>query len=108
MQRFKILISAFLCTCALGLSAAEIVKNGNCVTITPELPKADGAKVVCLQVVNDNIIRVRATSENALPEKNSLIIVPQKGKPQFSVDEDAQKVYVKAKNVQAGLFQRVK
>ena len=101
MQRFKILISAFLCTCALGLSAAEIVKNGNCVTVSPESPKADGAKVVCLQVVNDNIIRVRATSENALPEKNSLIIVPQKGKPQFSVDEDAQKVYVKTKNVQA-------
>ena len=65
MQRFKILISTFLCACTLGLSAAEVARNGNCVTITPEAPKSDGAKVVCLQVVNDNIIRVRATSENA-------------------------------------------
>ncbi|MBP5640324.1 MAG: DUF5110 domain-containing protein [Victivallales bacterium] len=53
--------------------ATEI--RGNVVTIRPK----DGqARVVRLEVVNDNIIRVRATSDERLPVKPaSLIIVPQ-------------------------------
>ena len=91
-----ILIAAASCSYAAGF-----VKNGNNVTINVASPITDGAKIVCLQVINDNIIRVRATIEDAFPEKNSLIIVPQKGKPQFDVTEDAVSVRVKAKNVQA-------
>ena len=72
------------------------------VTVQVAQPTANGAKVVRLQVVNDNIIRVQATSEAALPQKpQSLMIVPQIAKPKYDVSEDANAVTVKAKNVTA-------
>ena len=72
------------------------------VTVQVAQPTANGAKVVRLQVVNDNIIRVQATSEAALPQKpQSLMIVPQTAKPKYDVSEDANAVTVKAKNVTA-------
>ncbi len=101
MLKIIILIPAILCCFATMARAGVVVKAGNMVTINIETPQGEGAKIVCLQVVNDNIIRVRATSEDALPEKKSLMVVPQKGSPGFDVNEDAQKVYVKTKKVQA-------
>ena len=100
-MNLKSIFSIMLLTGASCAYAAGFVKNGNSVTINVASPASDGAKIVCLQVVNDNIIRVRATCEEALPQKSSLIIVPQKAKPQFEVTEDNNTVRVKAKNVQA-------
>ena len=73
MKRILILVSALLTT---GMSmAAEVQTSGNFVTIRPD---GGQAKVIRLEVMNDNIIRVRATSAEALPEKPaSLMIVPQ-------------------------------
>ena len=59
-------------------------RSGNSVTIQVAKPQCDGAKMVRLEVVNENIIRVRATPEETFPEKTSIIIVPQKAKPQFA------------------------
>ena len=60
----------------------------NLVTVNIDSPQEGSPKVVALQVVNDNIIRVRATSEDALPKKKeSLIIVPQKADVKYSVEE---------------------
>ena len=70
-------------------------------TIRPE----DGqAKVIRLEVINDNIIRVRATSEADLPLKPaSLMIVPQTApaKGSYTISEDDDEVTVKTKNVKA-------
>ncbi|MBR6181840.1 MAG: DUF5110 domain-containing protein [Prevotella sp.] len=101
MKYLKLFLPIFLMMAAVGANAAGFVKEGNNVTIRVEKPQSNGAKVVCLQVVNDNIIRVRATSEETLPQKNSLIIVPQKANPAFEVTEDAQTVSVKAANIRA-------
>ena len=101
MKYLKLFLTIFLMMTAVGANAAGFVKEGNNVTIRVEKPQSNGAKVVCLQVVNDNIIRVRATSEETLPQKNSLIIVPQKANPAFEVTEDAQTVSVKAANIKA-------
>ena len=101
MKYLKLFLTIFLMMAAVGANAAGFVKEGNNVTIRVEKPQSNGAKVVCLQVVNDNIIRVRATSEETLPQKNSLIIVPQKANPAFEVTEDAQTVSVKAANIKA-------
>ncbi len=58
--------------------------------------------MLCLQVINDHIIRVRATSEAGFPEKQSLMIVQKKNqKVNFSVTDDAQTVFIKAAAVQA-------
>ena len=91
--------------CALLLTgtvlAATVQTDGNTVTIRPD---GGQAKVIRLEVMNDNIIRVRATSKDALPEKpTSLMIVPQKApeKGTYTINEDAVSVVVKAKNISA-------
>ena len=101
MKQSKLLLTLFL---ALGLSAsaAGVKRSGNFVTVSVEQPEANGAQLVRLQVVNDNIIRVQSTAEKAFPKKHkSLMIVDQKAKPQFSVKEEGGKVIVSAKNVRA-------
>ncbi|MBO7045763.1 MAG: DUF5110 domain-containing protein [Prevotella sp.] len=99
MKKLLCMVSALLLT---GVSfAAEVQTNGNTVTIRPD---GGQAKVIRLEVMNDNIIRVRATSKEALPEKPaSLMIVPQKApeKGAYSINEDAVSVVVKAKNISA-------
>ena len=80
--------------------SAEVQTNGNYVTIRPD---GGQAKVIRLEVMNDNIIRVRATSKDALPEKPaSLMIVPQVAPTKgFTISEEDDNVVVKAKNVKA-------
>lgn len=95
-----LMVGAFSMT-ALAMAAAEVQQSGNKVTVKPD---GGQAKVICLEVMNDNIIRVRATSESVLPvKKTSLMIVPQTApaKKNYTVSEDEQSVIVKAKNVTA-------
>ena len=107
MKRMILILSALL---IVGTSLkAEGVKfvektteiNGNVVTIRP---KEGQAKVVRLEVMNDNIIRVRATLDENLPQKTaSLIIVPQTvpAKNTYTVKEEFGTVEVTTKNVKA-------
>ena len=93
--------------------AADVKTNGNIVTIRPD---GGQAKVIQLEVINDNIIRVRATSKDELPVKQqSLMIVPQATyKGEVKVTEVPAKesgdlvtpahVSVKAKNVHATVY----
>ena len=85
----------------LAVMADDYTVDGQFVTIPVEHANAGGAKVVRLQVVNDNIIRVQATSKDQLPEKESLMIVKQTAKPKFTVSEDGDVISVKAANVEA-------
>ena len=102
MQNKNFLVTAILMVFVVGAAAADFVRSGNSVTVRLQAPAKEGAKVVRLQVVNDNIIRVQATSAEELPQKpQSLIVVPQTAKPQFDVSQDGCKVVVKARNVQA-------
>ena len=102
MQNKIFLVTAILMVFVVGAAAADFVRSGNSVTVRLQAPAKEGAKVVRLQVVNDNIIRVQATSAEELPQKpQSLIVVPQTAKPQFDVSQDGCKVVVKARNVQA-------
>ena len=95
-----LMVGAFSMT-ALAMAAAEVQQSGNKVTVKPD---GGQAKVICLEVMNDNIIRVRATSESVLPvKKPSLMIVPQiaPAPKNYTISEDEQSVIVKAKNVTA-------
>ncbi len=98
MKKLLCMISALMATTML--MADEVQKSGNSVTIRPDEGQA---KVIRLEVINDNIIRVRATSKETLPEKPaSLMIVPQAAPPKdVDIDDDDDKVTVKAKNVKA-------
>ena len=101
MKNLKTLTTGVLLIAVATLQAADYTVAGQYVTIPVKRVKAGGAQVVRLQVVNDNIIRVQATSESKLPEKQSLIIVPQTAKPKFTVSEDDDVVRVKAAGVEA-------
>ena len=100
MKILRAMTAGVLSMVATALLAADYTVNGQFITIPVQQPQADGAKVVRLQVVTDNIIRVQATSEAQLPEKQSLIIVKQTAKPKFEVT-DGQMVRVKAANIEA-------
>ena len=100
MKILRAMTAGVLSMVATALLAADYTVNGQFITIPVQQPQADGAKVVRLQVVTDNIIRVQATSEAQLPEKQSLIIVKQTVKPKFEVT-DGQMVRVKAANIEA-------
>ena len=100
-MRRRLFFLAYFMMAALMGRAAIVDINGNTVTIRPDGGKA---KVVRLEVVNENIIRVRATSKDELPVKpQSLIILPQQApaKNSFSIEESADSVYVIAKHVRA-------
>ena len=99
MKRIFNLVSALMLSSTM--MAASVQTSGNYVTIRPD---GGQAKVISLEVMNDNIIRVRATSKDALPVKPaSLMIVPQTApaKGSYSITEDDDFVMVKAKNVKA-------
>jgi alpha-D-xyloside xylohydrolase len=101
MKILRTMMTGVLSLMVVMLMAADYTVDGNSITIPVKNVKAGGAKVVRLQVINDNIIRVQATSEDALPQKQSLMIVEQTAKPKFTVNEDDDKVIVKAQNVEA-------
>ena len=98
MKRIKIFVSALMI--ASTVMAADVQTNGNNVTIRPD---GGQAKVIKLEVMNDNIIRVRATSKEALPVKPaSLMIVPQVAPAKgYTISDEGNQVVVKAKNVKA-------
>ena len=99
MKKLTHLVSALLM--AATASAADVQTIGNSVTIKPD---GGQAKVIRLEVMNNNIIRVRATSEDALPQKPaSLMVVPQTvpAKGSYTVSEEDGNVVVKARNVKA-------
>ena len=75
-----------------------IKEQSGIVTIYPD---SGQAKVVRLQVVNDQIIRVQATSEDTLPQKQSLMVVLQTARVDYDVQEDDAQVTVKTKQVKA-------
>ena len=65
------MVSALLATGML--MAAKVQTSGNIVTIRPD---GGQAKVIRLEVMNENVIRVRATSKDALPEKPVIQLLP--------------------------------
>ena len=101
MKLFQLMMTGMASMAAAAVMAADYTVNGQYVTIPVEQAKAGGAKVVRLQVVNDRIIRVQATPETQLPEKQSLIVVKQTAKPKFDVTEQNGVLTVKAAAVSA-------
>lgn len=81
--------------------AADYKQNGNSVTISVKNPSGQSARVVRLQVVNPNIIRVEATPEQDFPQKHSLMIVPQQPFSDFKVSETDGIVAVKTDRLTA-------
>lgn len=82
-----LLVSAALILGAMGAQAADFVQNGNFLTVQLKQHQNYGPSQIRLQVVGDRIIRVQATAEQSFRNKQSLIIVPQKIKANYKVEE---------------------
>ena len=95
------IVSSLLLFTATSVYAADFVDNGKGITVKVQNATANGAHLLSLEVVNENIIRVRATNEAAFPEKQSLIIVPQVQKATYKASQKGDLVTVSAKNVKA-------
>ena len=80
-------VTAALILGAMGAQAADFVQNGNYLTVQLKQHQNYGPSQIRLQVVGDRIIRVQATAEQGFRNKQSLIIVPQKGKAKYKVEE---------------------
>lgn len=88
---------------SLGIPSAEAYqRDGNSITIPVEQKGNFMPKWVRLQVVNDRIIRVEATSDNTFPTKESLIIVrqPEMTHP-YKVGEDNRFVVITTSKLMA-------
>ena len=97
MKTSRILLTLAATAAMTTAMAADVKTNGNIVTVRPD---SGQAKIVQLEVINDNIIRVRATSKDELPVKPaSLMIVPQKApaKGSYTIEEANEAVTVIAK-----------
>ena len=81
-------------------------KSGNTVTVNVESPGERGAKTVRLQVIGDKIVRVEATPETSFPEKQSLIVVPQKANTRFTVTQQGDDITVSTRQVRAVVSSR--
>ena len=103
MRILRTMMTGVLTFAATAMIAADYTVDGQYVTIPVKETKAGGAQLVRLQVVNDRIIRVQATSKAQLPEKQSLMIVAQTQKPKFDVYslDNTDEVWVKAAKVMA-------
>ena len=98
------MLSIAMLVMALGACTQGVKTSGNSVTVKVDNPQENGARIVRLEVINDDIIRVQATAENAIPAKQqSLIIVPQHGQVDFAVEENDTTVKVSTKKVAAVL-----
>ena len=97
----RTLLTFLLFATGIASLAADVKTEGNLVTIRPD---GGQAKVIGLEVINNRIIRVRATSQEVLPVKPaSLMIVPQTApaKSDYTITDEGANVVVKASQVKA-------
>ena len=87
-------VTAALILGAMGAQAADFVQNGNYLTVQLKQHQNYGPSQIRLQVVGDRIIRVQATAEQSFRNKQSLIIVPQKGKANYKVEEQGDELII--------------
>ncbi|MCF0202303.1 MAG: DUF5110 domain-containing protein [Bacteroidaceae bacterium] len=91
----------FFVSSAICADAASHKDYGRGITLTLDSSEDAAVKMVKLEVVSENIIRVVATPEAQFPQKQSLIIVPQTAKAAYTVSEEGGSVVVKTRKVQA-------
>ncbi len=98
MNKLKLLLLSFH-TLVVPAYAADVQTNGNSLAIRPD---GGQARVIRLEIINDQIIRVRATSKEQLPDKPaSLMIVPQTSKAKGTIADEGETMVVKTARVKA-------
>ncbi len=79
----------------------EVLQNGQQVTVRLSQPVESGPKLVRLEVMDPEIIRVSATAEDTFADKESLIIVPQNSHTAYQCSEQGDTITVATEKVHA-------
>ena len=82
---FRLCAAAFIALAAAGCSHDNYSVKGNSVTVRVSAPEPSAPAKVRLQVVSDKIIRISATPGSRFADRQSLVVLPQKGRVPFSV-----------------------
>lgn len=104
MKSVRFFLLSVVCLLGLPLSMAwgdSFQRQGDYVDIKLSAPAESGPARLRLQVLGDKIIRVQATAEQAFPDKQSLIIVPRKGKAKFTASQEGDLVTIATKAMKA-------
>jgi alpha-D-xyloside xylohydrolase len=104
MKNLRLLLTVVTAAATMTMTAAEVEQKGNMVLVRPD---GGQARLIRLEVVNDHIIRVRATSKDGLPEKPaSLMVVPQQApaKGSYTISDDDSVVTVRARDIRAVVY----
>ena len=82
------------------LSLLSEAANAQVAEVSPT--KSDGIRHIRVEAITDHILRIRATAEDRFPEKQSLIIEPQRGKkPRTNVTKKDGTVVLQTKELKA-------
>ena len=94
-QSYMLLIIAGCLMASCGPSAVERTENGVIVQIDTQDPTQ--ARQVALEVLGEQLIHVSATPERKFSKKESLVVLPQQTKTDFTVEESADSVFVRTR-----------
>ena len=97
---------AIAASLVLALAAACSPKtgyrtDGQSVTLWPSVQADSLPRAVRITLVDDDILRVEASPTTSIPDNNSLAVLPQTVKPDISVEERGDSLYIKGKGIAA-------
>lgn len=99
ISRFPAVLLTALALVSCGSHGYKTEKNG--IVVNVDSKGENDVRKVRLQVLSDKIIRVSATPDNSFSNDTSLVVVDQKSKPEFKVEETDSTVSVLTASVKA-------
>ena len=102
-----LLCSFFLAVLFSACSSESFTTIENGIVASIKTSNNSGAKLVRIEVINENIIRVSASPEEQFPGRESLVILPRKtaGTP-FTIEEKDESVVISTDKIMASLSLR--
>ncbi len=100
-QLTTITLAALLLLSAICTYAQKVEQAGDGIIVYPRLPFSGGVQMVKLQIVEENIIRVAATSSQNFSEKESLVVVHEPANVQWVLINGIDSVSVVTKRLKA-------
>ena len=98
MKKSLFILSALSAALLSSCASSDVKVDGHQVTV--KVQQGD-AKLVRLEVMGEKIIRVSATAESKFADPQSLIIVPQRNRPEFTMTAAGDTVKVSTSEVTA-------
>ena len=101
-MKFRIFsVSVLTAMLAVSCAPGKYEKTDKGIIVNVASSEENATRKVRLQVLGDKIIRVSATPDKKFADEQSLVVVPQQGKTEYSVEETDSTVSVLTSEVKA-------